>query len=257
MVMASIKSQWLKKSVLQRNLPNKQKEDVKSFLILTQTEAGTDIYLKIKKELIRIYAPKPADSYKKALTRQMVGLPSQLGNQIVSDICKKSSKLEGCCCAGATMALWSLQLPANIRAHISGKEFNHETYKEVFESADQVYLSGRQVQVAAVAQPLDETLPAFTAQNQPSQVAAFGKQPKKNGGGGGGGNSNGGGFGSGGGGKKNKGKGKGQGGQGRGPKSSQNPPDSTCDRHYRHGDLAWYCVAPQSCPWKDKITPKQ
>ena len=253
MVMASIKSQWLKKSVLQRNLPNKQKEDVKSLLILTQTEAGTEIYLKIKRELIRIYAPKPADLYKKALTRQMVGLPSQLGNQIVSDICKKSSKLEGCCCAGATMALWSLQLPANIRAHISGKEFTHATYKEVFEAADQAYLSGRQVQMAAVAQPLDETLPAFTTQNQPSQVAAFGKPPKKNSGGGGGSN------GSRGGRKKNKGQGN-RNQRSRGQKHSSVPDsqaEKMCDRHFRHGSDAWYCVAPQSCPWKDKITPRQ
>ena len=34
MTMASIKSQWMKKTVLQRNLPTKQKEDVKSLLTL-------------------------------------------------------------------------------------------------------------------------------------------------------------------------------------------------------------------------------
>ena len=48
MTMATIKSQWLKKTVLQRNLPTKQKEDVKSLLTLTQAQAGTDIYLRIK-----------------------------------------------------------------------------------------------------------------------------------------------------------------------------------------------------------------
>ena len=62
MGMSSIKSQWLKKSVLQRNLPNRQKEDVKAFLILSKTEAGATIYKDIKAELIRIYAPKPSDS---------------------------------------------------------------------------------------------------------------------------------------------------------------------------------------------------
>ena len=119
MGMSSIKSQWLKKSVLQRNLPNRQKEDVKAYLILSKTEAGATIYKDIKNELIRIYAPKPSDSYQKALTRTMVGLPSQLGYQILNDICKKPKKLDGCCCAGATLALWSLQLPVSIRAHIS------------------------------------------------------------------------------------------------------------------------------------------
>ena len=249
MLMAAVNSQWLKRTILQRNLPNKQKEDVKAFLELTKTQAGDTIYLDIKKELLRLYAPKPCDSYRKALTRQMVGLPSQLGAQIVDDICRRPSKLNGCCCAGAALALWSLQLPANIRAHISNKEFNHQTYKQVFEAADKVYLSGRQVTVAAVARPvhLDETLPAFSDQNQP-QVSAIGKN--KNSGSGGGG--------SGGGGKKNNknNKGGGKKNKDRGPKSDQNPPDSTCDRHYRHGDRAWYCVAPQTCPWKDRVSSK-
>ena len=54
MTMATIKGQWLKKTVLQRNLPTKQKEDVKALLTLNQAQAGPDIYLKIKNELIRI-----------------------------------------------------------------------------------------------------------------------------------------------------------------------------------------------------------
>ena len=127
MLMASIGSQWLKKSVLQRNLPIKQKEDVKGFLTLTKTEAGNHIYLDIKKELIRIYAPKPSDSYRRALTRTMAGLPSQLGYQIVDDVCRKPQKLVGCCCAGAALALWTLQLPVNVRAHISNSVFNADT----------------------------------------------------------------------------------------------------------------------------------
>ena len=68
LLMASVGSQWLKKTVLQRNLLNKQKEDLKSYLTLTQTEAGNTIYRDIKQELIRLYAPKPCDSYRKALT---------------------------------------------------------------------------------------------------------------------------------------------------------------------------------------------
>ena len=99
MTMASVKSQWMKKTILQRNLPTKQKEDVKSMLTLTQLQAGENIYLKLKNELIRIYAPKAKDAYCKALSRTMVGLPSQLGNQLVDDVCKRANKLEGCCCA--------------------------------------------------------------------------------------------------------------------------------------------------------------
>ena len=105
MTVASIGGQWLKKTVLQRNLPLKQKEDVKALLTLQKAEAGANIYLRIKNELIRIYAPKPQDSYRKALTRTMTGLPSQLGSQIVDDVCKKAIKLDSCCCAGAVLAL--------------------------------------------------------------------------------------------------------------------------------------------------------
>ena len=82
MTMAAVKSQWLKKTVLQLNLPLKQKEDVKELLSTPKEGAGL-IYQRIKLELLRIYAQKPCDTYRKALTRTMVGLPSQLGYQHV------------------------------------------------------------------------------------------------------------------------------------------------------------------------------
>ena len=249
MTMATIKSQWLKKTVLQRNLPTKQKEDVKSLLTLTQVHAGSDIYLKIKNELIRIYAPKPKDSYCKALTRTMVGLPSQLGNQIVDDVCKKPVKLDGCCCPAAVEALWHLQLPVQIRAHVSNMEFTKATYKAVFEAADKVYMSSKQVsvsavQVAAVSADLDETQAAFEPQNQP-QVAAIGRGGKNQRGG-----QRGNGRGGGGRGRGNRG---GGGSKPRGPRHSSNPPESCCDRHYVHGDQAFFCLKPLSCPWVNKV----
>ena len=104
MLMASVGSQWLKKTILQRNLPLKQKEDVKALLVLPKTQAGNSIYKDIKKELMRIYAAKPQDSYKEALTLTMVGLPSQLGYKIVEKICKKNPKLVNCCCDQAAQA---------------------------------------------------------------------------------------------------------------------------------------------------------
>ena len=48
--MASVKSQWLKKTILQRNLPNKQKEDVKSYLTLERADAGNHIYFDMKSD---------------------------------------------------------------------------------------------------------------------------------------------------------------------------------------------------------------
>ena len=239
MEMASVGRQWLKKSVLQRNLPLKIKEDVMGFLQLQKAEAGAHIYLDIKNELIRIYAPKPQDAYNKALSRTMAGLPSQLGYQIINDICRKPVKLEGCCCAGAALAIWSNQLPVQIRAHISNMSFTKETYKTVFEAADRVFNSARQVNVAvaAVTTSHNETLPAFTPQNQPTaEVAAIAGKGKN---------------------KKNK--------KPKKPRSQltkhASVPDKIaeklCDRHYVHADQAWYCLAPSTCPWKDRCASKQ
>ena len=267
MTMATVNSQWLKKTVLQRNLPTKQKEDVKELLSVQRVNAGRHIYLDIKTELLRIYAQKPQDAYRKALTRVMVGLPSQLGYQIVGDVCKKPTKLSGCCCASAVLALWSDKLPVGIRAHISNREFTKDTYKEVFEAADKVFLSSKQVSVSAIAgsaavgQDLDETQSAFDLHNQPQQVAAVGggkprKPQRGNRGGGGGGGQN----------KpqgqqgqqKGQNQNQGQGGQSqnrpRGPRHASNPPESCCSRHYRHGADAWFCLAPLTCPWVNKCS---
>ena len=253
MLMASVKSQWLKKTILQRNLPTKQKADVKSLLTLTKAQAGDDIYLKIKTELVRVYAAKPQDSYKRALTRTMVGLPSQLGAQIVEDVCKKPNKMSGCCCAAAVLALWSDKLPVNVRAHISNSTFDATTYKDVFEAADKVYLASKQVSSVAAIQELDETQAAFEEHNQP-QVAAI-KAGNK-----GGGNNSSGGSGT------NKGGGQGQGknkknknnknNKPRGPRHASQPPEQCCDRHYVHGADAWYCLAPSTCPWVSRVSPK-
>ena len=254
MMMAGVNKQWLKKTVLQRNLPVKVKEDVKAYLSLPQDEAGATIYLTIKKELLRIYAPKPQDNYLKALSRTMVGLPSQLGKQIINDICRKSPKLEGCCCPQAANAIWSNALPVNIRAHISNMDFTKDSYVEIFEAADKVYLSSKQVNVAAVSLNMDETLPAFDPQNQPTQVAAVANRGRgKNRGRG---NQRGGsGTGTGGRGQNSRG-GRGGGTRPRGPRHTSNPPEQCCDRHYVHGADAWYCLKPLTCPWKDKVTSK-
>ena len=265
MLLGSVNSQWLKKSVLQRNLPNKQKEDVKALLVIPKSQAGNNIYKRIKNEIIRIYAPKEQDSYQKALQRTMVGLPSQLGQQIINDICKKNPKLQGCCCARATQALWSLQLPVHVRAHISDRDFNETNYREIFEAADKCYLSAKQVSIAAVATPNpDETLPAFDPQNQPQQEVAAVKQQGRGGqrggrGGNRGGRGNRGGQGRGGGqrGGRNQNQGGGQGGaQPRPPRHSSNPPEQCCDRHYAHGADSWYCLAPLTCPWANRIKPR-
>ena len=134
--------------------------------------------------------------------------------------------------------MWTIQLPVAVRNHISDREFNKDTYREVFEAADKCFTSSKQINVAALAVAavdLDETQAAFDPQNQP-QVAAFTQKKKK----------------------KNK---KGQQGSGQSKpqrkRHESSPPESCCDRHYTHGAGAWFCLEPQTCPWASKITPRK
>ena len=179
MLLANVQSQWLKLSVLRKNLPVKQREDVKSLLRLKKSEAGPTPYFDVKTALLKIYELKPKDSYKKALGRVLVGLPSQLGKQIVDDICDKPIKLQGCCCAKAAHALWSLQLPVNINQHVSNMQFNVNTYQSVFDAADQVFLSAKSLPSATVAAATaSQTPPGFsmTASANDPLNTAFGSQ---------------------------------------------------------------------------------
>ena len=193
-----------------------------------------------------MYGLKPKDTYKKALGRVLVGLPSQLGKQLVDDVCDRPIKLRGCCCHKAVNALWSNQLPVNICQHISNYDFNSDTYLDVFEAADKVYLSSRNVTsvaalTSAAAAPgfsinASENNPLNTAFSEKQQVSAVSKPPKKP--------------------KKEK-KNKNQGQQGRkGPRHSSNPPHTCCDNHFVHGAESWFCQKPLSCPWKDKVVEK-
>ena len=255
MLLAGVGSQWLKLSVLRKNLPIKQREDVKSLLKLKKSEAGLTPYHDVKMALINLYELKPKDTFKKALGRVLVGLPSQLGKQIVDDICDRHPKLRGCCCAKAVNALWTNQLPVNINQHISNMEFNCNTYLQVFEAADRVFMSSKTVTSVAALQTAAPSHPGLSLAadensplNQNIQVAAVSKpkKPKKP--------------------KKNKNpseSGQQDGNQGqqnqnqkgrKGPRHSSNPPQSCCDVHYVHGAGAWFCGKPQSCPWKDRIT---
>ena len=150
-----------------------------------------------------------------------------------------------------------MKLPVNIRAHISKMDFTHATYRDVFEAADQVFLSSRQVSVAAVtvnngsgADALNETVAAFTVQNQPQVAAANRGRGQR-------GNRRGRGQ------RGSRGsRGAGQsGGQpqqntSRGPRHHSMPPEACCDRHFKHGDQAWYCLAPLTCPWVTKVSAK-
>ena len=251
MYTCEVKSQWLKRCVLVKNLPPKVQADVKSLLVLKKSEATADLYQKIKKEILRIHAPVKQDTYKKALSRVLVGLPSQLGQQLVNDICDKSVKLTGCCCAKAVYTLWCLQLPIHVRSLVADKEFNATTYNEVFQAADKVFLSTKTTEisagVAAIAAP-----PATEEGAAGTEVAALRR--------GGGGNNN-----------RNRGSNRGnrRGGnrsnssrptatadKPRGPRHSSNPSEKCCDNHYKWSSDAWFCLEPLTCPMVNKCSAK-
>ena len=235
MFTCGIKSQWMKRCVLVKNLPAKMQADVKSLLVLKQSMAPADIYKKVKNELLRIHAPKEEETYKKALTRVLVGLPSQLGQVLISDVCKKPVKLEGCCCSRAVWTLWNIQLPLQVRSQIADETFNHSTYMEVFKKADKIFLSTKTTEmsagVAAIALP------------QGTEVAALKPKPKNKGGNKG--NGGGGNGGSNGGGNSN-----------RKPAKKPSVPDGCCDNHKKWAGEAWFCLEPTKCPMKDQNKPR-
>ena len=251
MYQCGVKSQWLKRCVLVKNLPAKIQADVKSLLLIKQSAAPPDLYKQIKEEILRIHAPAKEDNFKKALSRVLVGLPSQLGEILINDICTKTPKLTGCCCDKAVYTLWCLQLPLHVKGHVATMDFNGATYKEVFKSADKIFLSSKTPDISAGVAAVSVTASQANP-DQAAQVAATtAKPPKKNknkNNKGSGGSGGGGGNGSQGQGNKNQ--------NSRGRRHSSGPPSSCCDNHYRWGADSWFCLEPHSCPWKDKCKPR-
>ena len=134
-----IKSQWSKRMALQKLLPLKIKEEVKSLLRITKTRSGNDIYFRLKQELLDLFGKKPEDDYIQAKNRVLSGKPSQLGKKLIDDICPGDVKLQGCHCAKTVWAMFRGQLPVVIRNHISEMTFSKDTYKAVFAKADLVW----------------------------------------------------------------------------------------------------------------------
>ena len=166
MYTCEVKSQWLKRSILVKNLPPKIQNDVKTLLTIKQSQAPADIYKKIKQEVLRIHAPRKEDKFKKAFSRVLTGLPSQLGQTLITDVCvNQGAKLVGCCCAHIVYTLWTLQLPVAVRSHVADMTFSADTYQTVFESADKVFLSTKPTEVSAVV----ASVSAPQADSEPAQ----------------------------------------------------------------------------------------
>ena len=236
MFTCGVKSQWMKRCVLVKNLSPHIQADVKSLLTLKQSAAPTDLYKQIKMEILRIHAPKECENFKRALSRVLTGLPSQLGQVLIDDTCDKPIKLEGCCCSKAVRALWTLQLPIQVRGHVADMEFNKSTYQAVFLAADKVFISTKATELSAgvaaiAAPPVSDT--QVTAVRSTNQNRGRGR---------------------------NRGNGRGGSGSGRGGGQNRQPkpsvPEGCCDNHKKWAGDAWFCLEPLMCPLVSKCSTK-
>ena len=173
--------------------------------------------------------------------------------------------------------IWRRSLPTNVKAHISNETFDKDTYKQVMEKADNVWLSHKSpasvssISSAAASQTSTQTSSNSTAttSEDPSSnpsVAAF-TQPRGRGRGQGNRGGNRGNRGSNRG-NANRGSGRGgqnaqrgRGGQGqghpvhRGARHASNPPLEVCRTHWIYGGDAKWCEDTYACPWKNFTKP--
>lgn len=241
LTLIGVKKQWTKKIALVRFLPPEIQNQVKSLLKLGQTAAGTDIYFRIKKQLLKLYGPKAEDAYLVAKNLVLTDKPSQLGQKLVETICPAEVKLQGCHCDRIVWGLFREKIPIVIRNHLADMAFNKNTYEAIFDKADQVWDSNRgseplpNRQVAAV-------VASQTVQGEVAAVQKNGQTKNKN--------------------KNQQQKGQGQSGQGgqgsQSNKNEQKPPkkpaineDKLCRIHAKWKENATFCAAPWGCRMKN------
>ena len=109
MTFAGIKSQYVKRMTLTKNLPTSVKEEMKDLLSLTKSEAGPTCYKDVKDRLMELFGPEDTDAYTKASKLVMTGKPSQLAKRIAYLMCDCRPKplAEGCCSVKAVAGMWT------------------------------------------------------------------------------------------------------------------------------------------------------
>ena len=246
LTLIGVKKQWTKKIALVRFLPPDIQTQVKSLLKLGQTAAGADIYIRLKRQLLKLYGPKPEDAYNRAKNRVLTDKPSQLGKLLVEDLCPAEIKLDGCHCANTVWGMFREKIPIIIRNHIADMPFNKDTYETIFDKADQVWDSNRADEPLPNRQVAATTPASAQTVQKGQEVAAV--QNKSNGG-----QKN----------KNNKGQNKGQ--SNKGNQSGQNSQkdqgqsapkpkvndDNLCRIHAKWKENATFCAAPWACRMKN------
>ena len=245
MQFAGLKNQWSKRRVLIQLIPTEFHSDFRQYLQMQEDEAGNDSYYTLKKAIIKQFGPKKADNFDKAISRVMTGTPSQLGRQILADICPAVRPLNGCHCEDIVLGIWRRSLPQAVRNQIADMDFNKNTYMAVFDKADDVWAANK-ASVSVVSALSKSAGASAAAANDPAaEVAATtsrNRKPKNNKGansnsGGGSGNAT----------NQRNGNAPTQ-RTNRGPRHPDNPPSGSCGLHWKFGKAVWTCADRHNCP---------
>ena len=271
MKQAQVFKQWTKREILQTHIPDHVRDEVRYLLRLDEDEAGTTPYLDIKKAIIKLFAPKAHEGLDKALGRVLTTRPSQLTKQIIEDICQCKPALNCPCCANIVYGISRRQFPTAVRNQIAKMKFDKDSYLEVLDHADEVFVSDRGGTSNAAGAVAAVAGPSVTNPNQVvAEVAAVGRggysrgaRGGQRGNRGGRGNNRGG---------NNTGTtqaSSASGGAGsnraqrfhpnpgtanKGPRHPDLPPNQSCQTHWTYGKSATFCRKPFQCPWKEFIS---
>ena len=245
---ATVNSQWTKRETLMHLLPEHVMAEVKYLFCLDQDDAGDFPYRDIKHEVIKLFGPKPQDAIDRALSRVMVGRPSQLAKQLMDDLCKCRPVLKTTCCQNMIFGLWRRQLSTAVRNSVAGMSFDQNSYQAVLDHADQVHYSNK------FDNPSKASVAAISVESSSEEVSVAAISTKNRGRGGNRGNRG-----------RNRGGQTGGGNQSsqpkpaatvKGPRHPDGPPSGVCQIHHSYGKSAWWCLNPHSCPWKNYTTPR-
>lgn len=240
--------QWSKRNALLGKdiLPEDVLEELKPLFRLSKAEAGTTPYKDIKTELLSIYGKKDEQAIAKAASRRLTTRPSALGKVLIHDICPGAKPFTNCHCARVVWYFFIQQMPQVIKTALAKQRFNKDTYRKVFQDADDVFLANNLTpeSPAVAAVSLDETQPAIP---YPVEAATFQS------------------------GNRGRGRGNGRGSRGRGQgrstqpatkpngggQTQQNLPPNLCQIHKKYLKEAHHCRDPFVCEWAKFVKPKK
>ena len=124
MEFVGIKSQYVKRQCLARNLPEEVNQQMKGLLRKSKDEAGATPYLDLKKALLLQFGQSAEDAFEKALGLVVTSTPSALAKKMCDYICKNNPPMQGCCCERTISGMWRRQLPPTVRDAIADLEMD-------------------------------------------------------------------------------------------------------------------------------------